>query len=139
MRAMPQHARKGHRAQRRERNGPAAPVDAPAQSPLDFAECVFRDPAQPMALRASLAKAAMPYVHGRWCPIGSDPRDAQVGSTRLASLNDAKPKLSPPFDLPDPYGSLRADWREALERAGLIPAQPAAAPPSSWPGERSET
>src|SRR5436190_20789424 len=110
MRAMPQHARKGHRAQRRERNGPAAPVDAPAQSPLDFAECVFRDPAQPMALRASLAKAAMPYVHGRWCPIGSDPRDA-------------KSKLPPPFDLPDPYGSLRADWREALERAGLIPAQ----------------
>ena len=69
---------------------PAAPEEVPPQSPLDFAESVFRDPAQPMALRASLAKAALPYVHGRWCPLGSDPRDAQVGSTRLAPRRELR-------------------------------------------------
>ena len=82
-------------------------ANAPPQSPLDFALAFMRDTSKPDALRVSVAKAALPYVHGRWCQVDSDPRDA-------------KPKLPPPFDLPDPYNSLRVDWRDALERAGLV-------------------
>ena len=85
----------------------AATEAAPPQSPLDFAQSVFRDPAQPMALRASLAKAALPYTHARRSKAESGPRDADA-------------RLPRPFDKPDPYASLRVDWRDALEQAGLI-------------------
>ena len=108
---MASHAREGHKAEggRRAHDSvaPSSLADAPPQSPLDFALAFMRDTSKPDALRVSVAKAALPYVHGRWCQVDSDPRDA-------------KPKLPPPFDLPDPYNSLRVDWRDALERAGLV-------------------
>jgi hypothetical protein len=110
---MASHAREGHRAEggRRVHDSvaPPSPAGAPSQSPLDFALAFMRDASKSDALRVSVAKAALPYVHGRWCQVGPDP-------------HDAKPKLPPPFDLPDPFGSLRVEWRDAIERAGLAPA-----------------
>jgi hypothetical protein len=104
---MASHAREGHKAQRKTREE-AAPANVPPLSPLDFAQSVFRDPAQPMALRAGMAKAALPYMHGRRAPANADADREQA------------PKLPPPFDQPDPYGALRVEWRDALEQAGLI-------------------
>jgi hypothetical protein len=61
-----------------------------------------------MALRAGMAKAALPYMHGRRAPANADADREQA------------PKLPPPFDQPDPYGALCVEWRDALEQAGLI-------------------
>ncbi len=106
---MASHAREGHKAERKTREEPAAAqADAPPQSPLDFAQSVFRDPAQPMTLRAGMAKAALPYMHGRRAPANADADREQVL------------RLPPPFDQPDPYGALSVEWRDALEQAGLI-------------------
>ena len=107
-----------------ERDGGLAPIEGvPPQSPLDFAESVFRDSAPPMALRASMAKAALPYVHRRWCPIGSDPRDA-------------KRKRPPPFVRPAADLSCAVPLRETIARdtapaplmtsARSLPARPLA-------------
>jgi hypothetical protein len=41
------------------------PATQPDLSPLDFALRIMRDETQPPALRASMAKAAMPYLHQR--------------------------------------------------------------------------
>ena len=117
---MTSHAREGHKAERKPRVIPtAAAADVP-QSPLDFALAFMRDDSKPDALRVGIAKAALPYLHAR--PAPSAPEEA--------------PQLPPPFDLPDPYGSLRHEWREALERAGLIPAEPA--PESVFPPRTSQ-
>lgn len=54
--------------QRRKRTNKDVPQDAAAPadlSPLDFALGVMRDDEQPMALRASMAKVAIPYQHNR--------------------------------------------------------------------------
>jgi hypothetical protein len=53
------------RARRKAGEHPAASEPPPHLSPLDFALRIMRDETQPPALRASMAKAAMPYLHQR--------------------------------------------------------------------------
>jgi len=111
---MASHAREGHKAEggRRAHDSVAlsALVDAPPQSPLDFALAFMRDDSKSDALRVSIAKAALPYLHAR--------------AAAPESGREETPRLPPPFDVPDPYGSLRVDWRDALERVGIAPARP---------------
>ncbi len=107
----PQHTppgswRAAKRAAKRS-GGRPEPLDdsiaAPApQSPLDFALSVMRDATKPDALRVSVAKAALPYVHGRW-------------SLPDSGREEERPKPPPPFDLPDPYNSLSVEWRDAID------------------------
>lgn len=47
-------------------------------SPLDFMLMLMRDEAKPAALRLSAARAAAPYVHGRYAG-----EDAEGGESRL--------------------------------------------------------
>lgn len=53
------------RARRKSGERPAATEAAPDLSPLDYALRIMRDETQATALRASMAKAAMPYLHAR--------------------------------------------------------------------------
>ncbi len=93
---MASHAREGHKAERCElRIVPTTPAELPPQSPLDFTLAVMRNPLKPDALRASLAKAALPYVHGRWCPLGSDPREAKEKLSPSLGLSDADSRAIP--------------------------------------------
>src|SRR5690348_15620908 len=89
---------------------PPASQLPPEESPLDFAKSVYRDASQPMPLRASMARAALPYTLARVQPSERSDEDAR----------ESKPW---PFNMPDPYGAIRPDWRAVLEKAGLIPSE----------------
>ncbi len=56
----------------------AAEAAASKVSPLDFMLMLMRDEAKPAALRLSAARAAAPYVHGRYA--GEEP---EGGESRL--------------------------------------------------------
>ena len=57
-------AKHGHAAEN-GRTHAESPAPAPRQSPIDFALGLMRDDSKPDALRASMAKAAMPYLYKR--------------------------------------------------------------------------
>ena len=82
---MSRHPRAGHKAERKVR---ATPATAPEQNPLDFALAFMRDESKPDALRVSVAKAAMPYLHKR-----GEENDEQVDAP------EPKPKSEPMSDL----------------------------------------
>jgi hypothetical protein len=67
-------------------DNPLPPATQTDLSPLDFALRIMRDETQPPALRASMAKAAMPYLHQR--PDGDTPPGDEP---------DAAPPKSPPM------------------------------------------
>ena len=73
-------------------DNPLPPATQPDLSPLDFALALMRDETQPLALRASMAKAAMPYVHGR-------AGDASAAEDNPAETPPKPPKSPPMSDL----------------------------------------
>lgn len=48
-----------------QQDGRKRPQKKTSQTPLDFALAVMRDDSKPDALRAGMAKAALPYLHAR--------------------------------------------------------------------------
>ncbi len=66
---------------------PATASDTPAAvpDPLEFAVGLMRDATKSDALRASMCKAALPYVHGRWAPPASELEHAHR-TLRLSAL-----------------------------------------------------
>jgi len=77
----------------RRRGGLGRPVDdsgtsAKRQKPLPFMMSIMNDPAQPMALRAQMAKAALPYLHTR----GEEQEDETVEAPkrRMSDLELAR-------------------------------------------------
>ena len=48
-----------------QKDGRKRPRGKASQTPLDFALAVMRDETQTPALRAAMAKAALPYLHTR--------------------------------------------------------------------------
>jgi hypothetical protein len=56
----------------------------PPQTPLDFALSLMRDAGKPDALRASMAKAAMPYLHKRGEEQEDKPEPERMSDLELA-------------------------------------------------------
>jgi hypothetical protein len=90
------------------RNG-GRPSEKPERTPLEHVLAVMRDETQPDALRVSMAKAAMPYLHRRCA--GSPPPEEDVKETpqwsdlelaqRIAHiLNRANVDLENPAETP---------------------------------------
>jgi hypothetical protein len=79
---MPARAKNGHQANdgMSARDPAAAPVP---QTPLDFALGLMRDDGKPDALRAIMARAAMPYLHKR----GAE-HDEQEDETQEQPISD---------------------------------------------------
>jgi hypothetical protein len=58
-------------------------------SPLDYALRIMRDDTQPAALRASMAKAALPYLHPH-CTDGPEPDDTPDETPPMSDLELAR-------------------------------------------------
>ena len=79
----------GHAATAQPQTPPVPPASQPDLSPLDFALRIMRDETQPPALRASMAKAAMPYLHQR-ADGDAPPDDAPAEAPKMSDLELAR-------------------------------------------------
>jgi hypothetical protein len=117
--------REGHQAESRTREETPA---IPEQNPLDFALAFMRDDSKPDALRVSVAKAAMPYLHKRGEEQGDEQEDAPEPKPRSEPMSD--------LELARRIAHILARGKEQVERerAGVLhaPTPPGAlrAPPS---------
>ncbi len=82
--------KKPHRRTRRKAGEhPAAIEAAPDLSPLDFVLRIMRDKTKPDALRVSMAKAAMPYLHQR-AEADAPPQDEPEPKPEWSGLEVAR-------------------------------------------------